>query len=218
MSSAVSRRAVLALRPACTSLKSSTGRTSMTPRRSACRRRTGPGPARARKTRRDGRRRCPRRVCDEASNSRAMSSSFILFEFTPIRPSSSAETRPRRLGSEARSWMSGAPCANPAMARSRSGRGMNSSPSREKNGRPAMLATPMKWVLSAASFVGQGAGRLRRQLRSRRVDHRIERVEMVKRLFERLLRLPPGQIGRQHGVDVGIDLEMGGGVEGRTAR
>jgi hypothetical protein len=64
-------------------------------------------------------------------------------------------------------------------------------------------------VLVLAEPVDQGGGGLTGELGRRRIDHRQDRVQVVrKRLLEREVTLAPRQIGGNQLVDVGIDGEM----------
>ena len=58
----------------------------------------------------------------------------------------------------------------------------------------------------------QRVGRRRREFRRRRVDDRVDDLEAAEGVFERQAALPPGQILRQQRVNVGVQREMGGGV------
>ena len=112
-------------------------------------------------------------VSEAVSKTRVKSSSLSVSRLDAEQPILEAAIRPRRLGSVARSWMSGSACDQSARVLRLSSSGdWNSRPLRAKNSPPPAASPHGSDPCSRASALRQRGGRLARQFRRRRLDHR----------------------------------------------
>ena len=111
------------------------------------------------------------------------------------------------------SWISGSPWTRPSATASQGVEGdVHEGVAREEV-RAACVLHRLKSRLVGGERVRKVARRRRGELRSWRLDDDLDHAEAVEKPVERQLPLPPLEVRRQQGVDVGVQPEMQGRVE-----